>query len=252
MITGNKDADYVPDESNESRPGTRSQKKAPKPAEKNKQAAGAASAGEMADLARSKDRAADADVTSTSGPEEQVFLSAPYFRERVTPSGMTTHKCWAIVVFTYSKQDNKAVTMQMIDVEGNAIGVLDRCRVRKNRFPWVFMGNKLTTFCDEVFGGDPIAAKGFSEGIIESKDECDNQIVVDVHFDEPMLGITRRVTDLHLKLFRAGSKKCDMCRLRDIMELPNVVAYEVEAVKFKKSANASTRGTETEAEISSE
>ena len=193
---------------------------------------------------------ANTDVYEGTGPEEGVFLSNPYYLERMTNAGLVTHKCWAIVVLSYTWQDAKQVTakaVKAVDADKEQISTI---RIRKNKYPAFFFGNRLNTFCDTTFKLHPEAAKGFSGAMISMREE-DNEVLIDVHFGEGLLANVTKTSEVHLK-FLSKHKLCHSCMLRDVLELPNVVAFEVEAIKFQHTAENKAKGTQEEAVYDSE
>lgn len=252
--SSNKEPDRESDNENATPPSTRSKKKKDAPsATKPKQKPSKPNmSSNKSDKDSDKNTAfiseADADVTEGSGPQEGVFLSNSYRTEKVIDGQIVACKNWVIVVFAYSKQDAKNVDAQMIAPKGSNAHTV--CRIKKNKFPWLFKNEKLITFCQMVFGQYETPAKAFSGSIIKNRQLVDNDIYIDVHFPEPVVNRARRLCEKNLKIYRNGSVKCRDCGLKDILEKPNVVVFEIEALESAIEAELTTRAEEAEGYVS--
>ena len=128
------------------------------------------------------------------------------------------------------------------------------CRIHKNKHPTFFRGNKLNTFCDTLFRKkeDVESRKAFLAGVIQARDntDCGEHIFVDVHFTDDMVDAVREINKVHFKFTKGHA--CQSCGFKEVMESPNAVAFEVEAIHFQKTAVLTTKGEEVEADYDSE
>ena len=191
-------------------------------------------------------RPPQADVDSTSGPQEYVYLSKEYRRLQRRDNILTEHKYWSIVVFTLCEADNSKVKAHVLshDVQPGK----GCCRIVKPKFSAFMFGSKLSTFADICFDDDGDASTGFSQSV---KEHCtDNDLIVDVHFDEPIHTTVRRISESHIEFSSEAAEECRACGLVEIIDTPNVVVFEVEAIKTIHTAETTTRGQRRRARIS--
>ena len=97
-----------------------------------------------------------------------------------------------------------------------------------------------------------IFAKLFLAGAIEMCDnsECECHICIDIHFNDDMVNAVREINKVHFKFTKGFA--CQLCGFKEIMELPNAIAFEVEAIQFQKTAVLTSKGEEVEADYDSE
>lgn len=194
---------------------------------------------------------ADADVDPVTGVAEDVFLSLPYDRDIELAGSTNTHTYYAIIVLTHSKTDAKNVTGSLLSSDTKAKTI----RIVKPKYPsWMF-GNKQQVVVQQLFGTEfDDAAKGFSQSVFEyggdDLNEPRNKRYVDVHFPNPMHPTVQRLKESHLLLFSSAPPSCLVCLLKRALELPNVVIYEAQEVKYTKTFLNVSRGVEDEADIS--
>jgi hypothetical protein len=194
--------------------------------------------------------ASDCDVNHKEGPQEYTFLSDAYTRTYQQGTRILKSTHWCFVTFNLTKLDSKnTYTFPMPDKKGNTT----RVRLVKPKFPsFLKGGNALNTFCDTAFRDNPEAAAGFSEGAINQQERADLKDVtlIDVHFPARIQETVERIADKHIEFFKKKSVKCYNCELREMLECPNVVAFEVTAARASTVAAATQRQENDEAELS--
>ena len=74
--------------------------------------------------------------------------------------------------------------------------------------------------------------------------------LIDVHFENPILPTVVKLGFVHLKLMVEGAKPCPTCKVRKILEIPNIVAFQVEEVAYHQATEMTARGYDDEVSVS--
>jgi len=185
---------------------------------------------------------ADADVTEETGPVENVFLSEPYNRMILKGQSLYEHTFWNVVVFNLSEKDNEKTEAKVVESDGENV-----LRVIKPKYPSFMFGNKLTVFADLILEGETEAAKGMTQATMKHKKN--NKVTIDVRFPLPIQTFVRTVSSTHCELCRSPYE-CSKCGMKDFFEMPNVIVYEVEAIRNIETAEGTTRHQKKSAHMS--
>ena len=189
---------------------------------------------------------ADADVDAQSGPQENVYLSDMCDRLRNAGSIVNEHKHWVIIALCHTKADLKHVSAKVVE---DARGRRTIVRINKPKHPAFMLGNKQNVFMRMVFDKDTAPAKGASQSILRL-DGATSETIVDVHFPESIQPLVQTLTEAHLSLFRASSTQCYHCGMKELLEIPNVIAFEIEAVRFVPTTSARVHGVDVDGDVS--
>lgn len=216
----------------------------------NKQAKGstANALSEAAQIAHEYISVADADVDQNRPAAESVYLSGNYMVSRTDEVGNSTdHICYAILVVAHSAEDAKRVEAKAFSNNGTAN--CNVVRIEKPTYPSWMSGNKLKKVTSCVFGTNASAAKAFRKSIIRGKSE-EKVTLVDVHFDSTIHGKVSKLGWIHLKMIKENCPKCFDCGLRELLELPNLAAFQVEEVVFHQTSEKTVEGYDGELSVS--
>ena len=192
---------------------------------------------------------ADADVDQNRPAAENVFLSGSYMVSRSDEIGNSTdHVCYAIIVVTASLEDDA----KRVDAKAfcnNGTGNANVVRIEKPAYPSWMSGNKLKKVTSCVFGTGSSAAKAFRKSVIRGKGK-ENVTLVDVHFENPIHATVSKLGYIHLKMNKENSTKCTLCGFRELLELPNVAAFQVEEVVYHQTSEKTVGGFDGELSVS--
>lgn len=203
---------------------------------------------EAAQLAHDYISVADADVDQKRPAAESVYLSGSYMVSRTDEVGNSTdHICYAILVVAHSAEDAKRVEAKAFSTNGS--GNCNVVRIEKPTYPSWMSGNKLKKVTSCVFGSNPPAAKAFRKSIIRGKSE-EKVTLVDVHFDNTIHGKVSKLGWIHLKMIKENCPKCLDCGFRELLELPNLAAFQVEEVVFHQTSEKTVEGYDGELSVS--
>jgi len=100
-----------------------------------------------------------------------------------------------------------------------------------------------------VFGTGSSAAKAFRKSVIRGKGE-ENVTLVDIHFENPIHATVSKLGYIHLKMNKEHSTKCTLCGYRELLELPNVAAFQVEEVVYHQTSEKTVGGFDGELSVS--
>lgn len=192
---------------------------------------------------------AKADVDENNKAAEDVFLSMPYKKEITIGDMINEYTFYCIAVLVHCKEDMGRVSAAAYNLDDEG---LRRVRVCKPTYPAFFYGNKQQTVTRAVFQGEEEAATAFSQSVFANggsePGSVQNTTVVDVHLPKRINQSIRKINQCHLSL--TAGMLCSQCHVKQVLEIPNVIAYEVMAVDFAQSGQRSYRTVDDEVDVS--
>lgn len=175
---------------------------------------------------------ADGDVTTKSGPVENVFMAGPYVRMK---DERTEYKCWAIVVLTHSGADAKDVeALHRGDARGNKVVTIEKWRL-----PDILRDANISETANQVFYTEdeadllPMAncAMAFKKKIHFIAATVHHKMYIDVHFPNPISPDIHRLPFTEVEYILEDAFECLKCHQVEVLTSCPMQAFEVREVK---------------------
>ena len=126
-------------------------------------------------------------------------------------------------------------------------------RVEKPKIPSFLFGGKQVTVVGELLPADPEAAKGMTQSVYRLTNNGGNGgnvLKIDVHFPRNIQPSVRCIVDKTFLMNLCGSVACKLCKCKEVQDIANMTAFEVEEVEWVLTAQATARHETAEADIS--